>query len=66
MTPAARALLAEADRRARLIAWARTEEMRRALARRICFDLVTALRARSHPTTNHRRPECPPDPSLTC
>lgn len=46
MTPAARALLAEADRRARLVAWARTDEMRRALARRICFDLVAALRAR--------------------
>lgn len=45
MTPASRALLAEADRRARLIAWARTEEVRRALARRICFDLVAALRA---------------------
>ena len=62
MNPAARTLLAEADRRARLIAWARTEEMRRALARRICFDLAAALRARSQPTTNHRSAECPPDP----
>lgn len=54
MTPAARALLAEADRRARLIAWARTEEMRRALARRICFDLLAALRPKK-PTTRSTR-----------
>ncbi len=45
MNPAARELIADAKRRARLIRGARTEEMRRALAHRICFDLVMALRA---------------------
>lgn len=45
MNPAARELIADAKRRARLIRSARTEEMRRALAHRICFDLVMALRA---------------------
>jgi hypothetical protein len=47
MNPAARELIADAKRRARLLRSARTEEMRRALAHRICFDLVMALRAGS-------------------
>jgi hypothetical protein len=37
-------LMADAKRRARQIRTARTEAMRRALARRVCFDLIAALR----------------------
>lgn len=37
-------LIADARRRAHQIRGARTEEMRLALAHRICFDLVMALR----------------------
>lgn len=39
-----RALLADAGRRARAMRSARTEPYRRALARRICTDLLRALR----------------------
>ena len=39
-----RALLIDAGRRARSIKSARTEPLRRALAHRVCFDLLRALR----------------------
>lgn len=39
-----RALLADASRRARSIRGARTETYRRALAHRVCTDLLRALR----------------------
>lgn len=39
-----RALLADANRRARAIRSARSDIMRRALASRVCFDIITALK----------------------
>jgi hypothetical protein len=39
-----RALLADASRRARSIRSARTKPLRRALAHRVCFDLLRVLR----------------------
>jgi len=38
-------LLDDARQRARLMSAARTDAMRQALARRICFDLIAALRS---------------------
>jgi hypothetical protein len=38
-------LMADAKRRAWQIRNARTEAMRRALARRVCFDLIAAMKA---------------------
>ena len=41
-----RALLADAGRRAHAIRGARTDTLRRALAHRVCFDLLRVLRGR--------------------
>ena len=43
-------LMADAKRRAWQMRSARTEAMRRALARRICFDLVAAMKERATDT----------------
>jgi hypothetical protein len=46
-------LMADAKRRAWQIRNARTEAMRRALARRVCFDLIAAMRGQLSNTAAH-------------